>query len=268
MRASNTVDRSTAFQFTINNYTDNDIEKVRELSNKSIVKKIVVGKEQGESGTPHLQGYVQFDKRQFRRNVSLWLGGRAHIENAFRSPHENYRYCTKEGNILINQGFQEIEKSLQREENTRKKRDEAAAEILHDIYELSEAEFIKKHTYFYLYKQKEYRAFKCNADQLKLPNYDGELNQKNYWIYGDAGTGKSKLADQWSTPEKILRKTNNKWFDGYSPDLEFIIIDDITPNLHAETARTIKNLADRYKFIVEIKNGTRVISASVYKMDM
>ena len=264
MRASDSVVRSTAFQFTINNYTQDDINRLQDLYAQDKVRKLIVGKETGKQGTPHLQGYIQFDKRQVRRNVEIWLGGRAHLEQAARSPQENYRYCTKEGSILFNKGFDMIMKDMQKQEQARQKKDQAAAAILSDIFRLTEAQFIQAHTHFYLYRNREYRAFKAQADQYNLINYSGELREKNYWIFGSSGIGKSKLADQWAEPNKILRKTNNKWFDGYTPDLEIVIVDDITPNLHVETARTIKNLADRYKFVVEVKNGVRVISPADY----
>lgn len=269
MSAQESVDnqdvvRSTAFIFTINNYTEQEIELVKRISNDIRVKKMIVGMEVGEQKTPHLQGYIQFHKRQYRSNVSKWLNGKAFLQAAKRSPQENYKYCTKQGNILVNKGFELLEKVNANIQRRQENKDQRALEILQDIYQYNESDFALKHAWFYLYKQKEYRMFKAQFDQSQLPNYEGVLSDKNYWIYGPAGSGKSRLADDWSSPEKIMRKTNNKWFDGYHTNLEFVIIDDITPNLHPETARTIKNLADRYKFIVEIKNGTKVISPNDY----
>ncbi len=53
--------------------------------------------EVGESGTPHLQGYVEFASAQrFAACVKI-LGGRAHLEVRRGTQQQNIDYCSKEG---------------------------------------------------------------------------------------------------------------------------------------------------------------------------
>ena len=57
--------RARNWVFTINNFTDEDVEQV--LGLKAHCKAIIAEKEHldGE-GTPHIQGYVSFDKQIYR----------------------------------------------------------------------------------------------------------------------------------------------------------------------------------------------------------
>lgn len=50
--------RGNDWVFTINNYGDDAIEILRSLVSRKIASYIVFGTEVGESGTPHLQGFV------------------------------------------------------------------------------------------------------------------------------------------------------------------------------------------------------------------
>lgn len=94
--------------FTWNNYPENWEELFRTQFGTSGtggtgISKFVVGKEVGESGTPHLQGYILFSKRI--RPLSLFLptvewGKKLHWEAAKGSPQQNYEYCTKDGDFI------------------------------------------------------------------------------------------------------------------------------------------------------------------------
>lgn len=83
--------------FTLNNYDDAAQEQLRALAPQ--VKYLVFGREKGEQGTPHLQGYVSFGKRLAFSKVKDLLPQGAHIESAKGSPQQNRKYCTKEGDF-------------------------------------------------------------------------------------------------------------------------------------------------------------------------
>lgn len=68
--------------FTINNYTQDEMELMDVLSMKvpSEISYLVIGRETGENGTPHFQGFIQLVKKQRQNQVRNLLGGRAHVE--------------------------------------------------------------------------------------------------------------------------------------------------------------------------------------------
>ena len=84
----------------MNNWTEKEYDEfIVQLVHKST--RYVVGKEVGENGTPHLQGYFEFDARA--RPSALKLSHvRGHFEKAVADDITNYAYCIKEGNYVDN----------------------------------------------------------------------------------------------------------------------------------------------------------------------
>lgn len=86
--------KARAYTFTLNNYTDEDIDFFTKLD----CKYIVYGKEKAPTtGTPHLQGYVYFaNPRSFEsvRKLRTW-----HLSIARGSPDQNFNYCSKDGEV-------------------------------------------------------------------------------------------------------------------------------------------------------------------------
>lgn len=84
--------------FTLNNYTDDELSHFRSvLSDSQVVRYAVFGLEVGESGTPHLQGYIS-GKKVFRlRGIRSLLSSRGHYEISKGSPEQNFDYCSKAG---------------------------------------------------------------------------------------------------------------------------------------------------------------------------
>lgn len=78
--------------FTINNYVDNDIEKLETMFDHDHFSYIVFGKEVGEQGTPHLQGYVQLKKKMRLNQVKKLISSRAHLQVSRGSPDQASRY--------------------------------------------------------------------------------------------------------------------------------------------------------------------------------
>lgn len=90
--------------FTLNNYTDEDINCVREAFNNENCVFAVVGIEVGENGTPHLQGFIHLRNKKTFRSLKSILPS-AHIELARGTDVENQLYCKKENNVLFEIGF-------------------------------------------------------------------------------------------------------------------------------------------------------------------
>lgn len=80
--------------FTLNNYTDDDQERLRTLAESCTY--LVFGREVGENGTPHLQGFVVFATNKRFRAAKSAINERAHIELARGTCAEAATYCKKD----------------------------------------------------------------------------------------------------------------------------------------------------------------------------
>lgn len=86
--------------FTLNNYTEDEISSIV-LVLTSECKLAIIGKEVGEEGTPHLQGYCEF--RTKIRPKGLFTT-RIHWEKCRGNREENVIYCRKEGDVCFTHG--------------------------------------------------------------------------------------------------------------------------------------------------------------------
>lgn len=95
------MSKTNRFCFTLNNYQELHYAL---FSNGAIegIKYFIVGKEVGEQGTPHLQGYVEFpnnDKLRISAAKSrlerIGLPNTIHIEPAKGTAQQNITYCSK-----------------------------------------------------------------------------------------------------------------------------------------------------------------------------
>jgi len=85
--------------FTLNNYTEEDCTRIDGvLSDAAVVKYAIYGREVGESGTPHLQGFISFTGVKRFNAVKNLIGGNPHIELA-RHEMKSANYCRKDGNF-------------------------------------------------------------------------------------------------------------------------------------------------------------------------
>lgn len=96
------MSRAKNWCFTLNNYNESDCERLLLLSTN--VKYIIFGKEVGDNGTPHLQGFISFEKRVAFSIVKAHVSDRAHIEVA-RNSSQSIMYCKKDGNFFENGEF-------------------------------------------------------------------------------------------------------------------------------------------------------------------
>lgn len=83
--------------FTVNNYTPAQVAHIRLLREREDVIYLCYGYEEGQSGTPHLQGFVSFAKKKRFHPVKALLacGNSPYIERARGSPKINRDYCRK-----------------------------------------------------------------------------------------------------------------------------------------------------------------------------
>lgn len=91
--------RGRRFVFTLNNYTEEEVQGLENVF-VSMSQYFVMGREEGEQGTPHIQGYVEFKNQvDFTRLKSI--NNRVHWEKAKGTRRHNEVYCTKEKKFII-----------------------------------------------------------------------------------------------------------------------------------------------------------------------
>lgn len=91
------MSRSKYWCFTVNNYTTEDEQSLKSLFLHGKCTYLVFQREEGESGTPHLQGYIELHDR-LRLACVKRLGGlqRAHLELRRGTAEQARAYCLKE----------------------------------------------------------------------------------------------------------------------------------------------------------------------------
>jgi len=99
------ISPSKHWVFTLNNYKEEDLKLFSSIV-PDICDKCIIGKEVGESGTPHLQGYIKFKTKV--RPMGIFKECKAihwEIKKKYATEMDNFKYCSKDGNIFINIGF-------------------------------------------------------------------------------------------------------------------------------------------------------------------
>ncbi len=87
----------TSIYFTVNNWTEDDWTKVRA---SPLYSYGIMGKEVGELGTPHLQGFVQLKKRKRSKGafnqLAAYFHARPHMGKPDGTAQQNQAYCSKD----------------------------------------------------------------------------------------------------------------------------------------------------------------------------
>lgn len=87
------MSKHRSYVFTINNYSHEDVDHILDME----AKYFCFGYEEGQQGTPHIQGYVQFENPIAFKGAKRRIGHRAHVEIAKGNFEQNIEYCSKEG---------------------------------------------------------------------------------------------------------------------------------------------------------------------------
>ena len=84
--------QSKRYCFTLNNYQEDNLELL--YSTLGTLGNYLCGKEVGAEGTPHLQGYIELNKRmRITELKKLIVLGKIHWEQCKGSRAENLTYC-------------------------------------------------------------------------------------------------------------------------------------------------------------------------------
>lgn len=209
----------------------------------------VYGDEKGESGTPHYQGFIVFKNRQLFNAVKA-LCPEAHWEAAKGTYQQAADYCKKDGVFKEEgempepptaKGQRAGTKAMQDKwrfiSDSAKKGDLAAIDADHP------KQFVNS-----------YRNLVAIRKDF-TPRLPDLLGVCGVWYYGKAGVGKTRLLTA-KYPNAYLKRMN-KWFDGYNGE-EVVAIDDLGLD-HKFMGYELKKLADRYCYMVEVKNASMYI---------
>ena len=96
--AKKQISPSKRWCFTLNNYTPEDISSITYII-KYRCSLGIIGCEVGAEGTPHLQGYFEFNKKS--RPKGIFGNERIHFEKCKGNRNANIEYCSKEGNVCF-----------------------------------------------------------------------------------------------------------------------------------------------------------------------
>ncbi|QMW68681.1 replication-associated protein [Crucivirus-152] len=249
--------------FTVNNWKEADLDVLKTLGTGTQVKYMVVGKEVGESGTPHLQGFVVFQKTERFGAVKKVLPPGCHIEKAKGTWEHNLAYCTKEDKEALVMGEAPM---------SRKRQGEAGAEAEKERWlkiralakegktEELEMEFPREAT---LYSEKLARIHMKCAPRADLPS-DTVVG---VWIHGPSGAGKSYWCHHHLEVEgvkydinEIYDKDLSQWWDGWRikdevehrPKHRVAYLDDLD-KFNIKLARDLKVWTQEYEFNAQVK---------------
>lgn len=106
---SSMTSRKRRYCLTLNNPTEEETESLLKVDTKNI-KRMVFGHEVGESGTPHLQGFIHLKNATTISALKRRLGSdRYHLEATRGTDFEAWTYCTKDGDVVVEFGEQPTE---------------------------------------------------------------------------------------------------------------------------------------------------------------
>lgn len=230
------MQRSRNWCLTRNNYHDDDIVGVEGALYT------ILGKEVGEEGTPHLQGFVHFENARTFNGVKLLLPT-CHIEAMRGTIDQAVAYCKKD-NDWVEFGDKPLSAKEKGEQN---------AARWANIIELAEAgDWEKLKTDYPV----EYGTRLSCLEHIhrKRPReieiIDGDL--EHVWVWGDTGLGKTRTALA-ENPGAYLKDPKERWWDGYDGE-EVVIVDDFD-KYQVSQGGDMKRWADRYPFMAPVKGG-------------
>lgn len=243
--------------FTLNNYTDEDVEVLTGTE----CKYIVFGREVGEKGTSHLQGYIELNNACTMNALKKKLKNNTiHVEVRRGTSLQASDYCKKDG-----QFFEKGELSKQGERT--------------DLNELKEMIMDGKKVDDIVIENPEvvykYGRVLDRIEDICVMKKVRDWMTEGIWICGPSGSGKShkayEIANQITdnNPNDIYRyKDDNGWWDNYHGQ-RVVIIDDFRGSIKFNE---LLQLIDKWSYYISRRGrkpipfiATHVIITSIMK---
>lgn len=222
------------FVFTLNNYTDAEVDTVCEIPHKYLI----IGFEVGECGTPHIQGYCELLKQTKFATIKKMIP-RAHIEPRNGTAQQAADYCKKDGDwvedgTISNPGRRSDLEEVRNTVLTSGMRD-VIMKIGANLQGIRYAEKVLQY------------CEKARTGKAKVT-----------WIFGASGTGKSTHARALAGEGHWEHKEDHKWFDGYDGQSK-VVFDEFRDTQWS--MKTLLGLIGPGPMRVEYKGGTRQFQA-------
>lgn len=222
--------------FTLNNYTQDDIDRLNRIGDLKECSYLCFGKEIGEQGTKHLQGFISYNDRKSLSQLRKHVHDKAHFEIARGTPNQAAEYCQKDGDF-VEHGL------LPKPKGTRND----LLAVQRRILEGADRDTIRDE-FFNIYA-KYPRAIETYISDLQ-PKRNWETNVVVFW--GKTGKGKTRSVYEFIKHEEIYSHPGEQWFDGYKGQ-SVVLFDDFNGS-EFKLCYLLK-LLDRYPMQVPIKGG-------------
>lgn len=229
---------SRVWVFTHNNYPVEVFTHYESLVTSGLARGIVAGRERGESGTDHVQGFVRWAQPR----TFLWVrrtlccpghDGVPHVEPSV-APKAAIEYCKKEGRFDVYGepgGSQGERTDLQT----------ACRELL-ETRDLNA--FKEEYPHLWVKYPRGFGSLIAHGPRPR------DVKPTVVWIHGPTGTGKTRYV--WDKEGEALWSANNglTWFDGYQGQ-EAVLFDDFRGDWCK--FHYLLQLLDRYPMKVPVK---------------
>ncbi len=209
--------RARNWVWTINHPTPADTKAVAALGEglQGTRGYLIFGRENSNSGTPHLQGYCHFPNALSRSRVLRELGGRAHLEQMRGTVAQAVKYCQKDGDVTE---FGSAPAQGQRTDLA------AVRQLIEDQPEFNELSIAQSNFPQWVLHR---RAFREYAQLLGRRSAASRPDPRIVIFWGESGTGKSrKAADDFPAAYWLTRPNcSTVWWDGYDGQ-NTVVIDE------------------------------------------
>jgi hypothetical protein len=207
----------------------------------------VIGLESPQEGDDrqHLQGYARWKSARSGSAVKKWLGRNdAHLELPISGDFENHRYCTKEGNVVVQWGEPPAEPTAK---GTHPDWDFVKAQVEHGKGLLSILDE-KPHMTRYVSAIRQY------VSEVEVKQQAAWRDVKTTYIWGAAGIGKSRAIMEKHGHENVYRITDKKnpW-DGYRGE-PVVVFEEYRSNFGVER---MLNWLDGYPIMLPCRYANR-----------
>jgi len=218
-------DRSRNWCFTLNNWTEEEFEAIKKIE----CRYMIVGEEYSKEGTPHLQGFIIYKNARTFKEIKSTIP-KAHIEKCKGNAIQNIEYCRKDN------FFYEFGDRPKQGKRT-------------DIEKMKELVILNAPMKEIVMEASSYQGVRYAQIAKYYLSEDRKVKPKVIWLFGKAGTGKTKWV--FDNFKDIYIKDGTMWWDNYCSN-ECICIDDFDGKW---PFRDFLRLLDRYPYQGQVKGG-------------